>query len=209
MFSLQKLLGKDDKFFTLMEGSAEEAKRSILSLVEMVKTAEEKRSLDEFIQSRRQEKRLTQELTEHLCRTFVTPIEREDIEALSSALYKIPKTAEKFAERFLLAPQHVRGLQLKKQLAMLEQAAETVSQMVKELRRGVHLETVKGQNDKLQQIEGEADELMLAALSELYNGDHSAIHLVFQKDLFELLEKVFDRCRDVGNIVFHIVLKNS
>src|SRR5437867_13288528 len=140
MFSLQKLLGKDDKFFTLMEGSAEEAKRSILSLVEMVKTAEEKRSLDEFIQSRRQEKRLTQELTEHLCRTFVTPLEREDIEALSSALYRIPKTAEKFGERYLLAPQHVADMKLTKQLAMLDSATELVVLMVKELRKGVSLE---------------------------------------------------------------------
>jgi len=44
MFSLQKLFGKDDKFFTLMEGSAEEARHSILSILELVKTAEEKRS---------------------------------------------------------------------------------------------------------------------------------------------------------------------
>ena len=203
------MLSKDEHFFTLMEGSAEEARRSILSLIEVVKTAEEKRSLEGFVQSRRKEKRLTEQLTEHLCKTFMTPLEREDIEALSAALYKIPKTAEKFAERLLLAPQHVRGLQLKRQMGMLEMAADTVLRMVKELRKGVNLETVKSQNAQLQQIEGEADELMLEILRELYNGDHGATHLVFQKDLFELLEKVFDRCRDVGNIVFHIVLKNS
>lgn len=209
MFSLQKLFGKDDKFFKLMEGSAEEARHSILSLVEVVKTAEEKRSLEGFVEARRRDKRLTQELTEHLCKTFVTPLEREDIEGLSNALYRIPKTAEKFGERLLLAPQHVRGMALKKQLTMLEKAADTVVQMVKELRKGVNLETVQKQNDQLQQIEGEADELMLASLRELYNGDHGAVHILIHKDLFELLEKVFDRCRDVGNIVFHIVLKNS
>jgi uncharacterized protein Yka (UPF0111/DUF47 family) len=209
MFSLQKLLGKDDKFFTLMEGSAEEARRSILSLVEMVKSGEDKRSLAAFVESRRKDKRLTQELTEHLCKTFVTPLEREDIEALSNALYKIPKTAEKFAERLLLAPQHARGMMLKKQLAMLEKAADIVILMVKELRKGVNIEKVKIQNDQLQEIEGEADELMLESLRELYNGDHTGMHVIIQKDLFELLEKVFDRCRDVGNIVFYIVLKHS
>src|SRR5436309_885978 len=209
MFSLQKLIGKDDKFFNLMEGSAEEARASILCLLKLLKHPEPGQSLDPFAEIRRKDKRLTQELTEHLCKTFVTPLEREDIEALSNALYKIPKTAEKFAERLLLAPEHARGMRLKKQLAMLEKAADILVLMVKELRKGVNIEKVKGQNDQLQDIEGQADELILESLRELYNGDHAGLHVIIQKDLFELLEKVFDRCRDVGNIVFYIVLKHS
>src|SRR4029077_11899169 len=102
MFSLQKLLGKDDKFFTLMEGSAEESRASIRSLIEIVKKPEDKRSMEGFIEARRKDKRITKELTEHLCKTFVTPLEREDIEALSHALYRIPKTVEKFSDRLLI-----------------------------------------------------------------------------------------------------------
>ena len=94
MFSLQKLLGKDDKFFRLMEGSAEEARTSIRSLSEMLKASDGKRSLDALAEARRNEKRITRELSEHLSRTFVTPLEREDIQALAEALYKIPKTIE-------------------------------------------------------------------------------------------------------------------
>ncbi len=209
MFSLQRLLGKDDKFFTLMEGSAEEARASVRSLSELLKTKEEKRCLDGFVESRRKDKRITRELTEHLLKTFITPLEREDIEALSDALYKIPKTVEKFGERFLVAGPHVRDLDLAKQVGMLEKAADTVVLMVKELRKGVNLEKVKAQNDELQQIEGNADKLMVELLRDLYNGDHSAIRVIILKDLFELLEKVFDRCRDAGNIVFQIVLKHS
>ncbi len=209
MFSLQRLLGKDDKFFTLMEGSAEEARASVRSLSELLKTKEEKRCLDGFVESRRKDKRITRELTEHLLKTFITPLEREDIEALSDALYKIPKTVEKFGERFLVAGPHVRDLDLAKQVGMLEKATDTVVLMVKELRKGVNLEKVKAQNDELQQVEGDADKLMVELLRDLYNGDHSAIRVIILKDLFELLEKVFDRCRDAGNIVFQIVLKHS
>ena len=209
MVSMQKLLGKDDKFFSLMEGSAEESRASIRSLVEIIKKPEDKRTMESFIEARREDKRITKELTEHLCKSFVTPLEREDIEALSHALYRIPKVAEKFAERLMLTPHHVRGLDLHKHIRMLEQAADTVVLMVKELRKGVNIEIVQKQNDKLQQIEGEADGLMLETLRELYNGDHSVIKVIVLKDLFEILEKVFDRCRDVGNIVFQIVLKNS
>jgi len=209
MFSLQKLLGKDDRFFELMEGSAEEARASIRSLIQLVKHPEQGQSLDGFAQIRRKDKRITQELSEHLCKTFVTPLEREDIEALSNALYKIPKTAEKFGERYLLAPHHIKGWNPSKQMVMLEKAAETVVVLVKELRHGVNLEKVKKQNDQLQHIEGEADKLMLESLQELYNGEYSSLRVVILKDLYELLEKIFDRCRDVGNVVFQIVLKHS
>ncbi len=209
MFSLQKLMGKDDKFFRLLEASAEEAHASVQSLAQLLKTREEKRSLDAFIEARRKDKRITQELTEHLLKTFVTPLEREDIEALSHALYKIPKTVEKFCERLLAGGETVRDVDFSKHIAMLEQATATVVLVVKELRHGVNLERVKGQNDQLQKIEGEADKLMLETLRLLYNGNHNTLKVIILKDLYELLEKVFDRCRDVGNIVFHIVLKNS
>ena len=206
---MQKLLGKDDRFFELMEGSAEEARASIKCLVTLVRHPEKKEALEAFAEIRRKDKRITQELTEHLCKTFVTPLEREDIEALSHALYRIPKVAEKFAERLTIAPHHVRDINLDKHLAMLEQAADTVVLMVKELRAGVNIEKVRSQNESLQRIEGEADKLMVQSLNELYNGDHSALRVVILKDLYELLEKVFDRCRDVGNVVFQIVLKHS
>jgi len=209
MFSLQKILGKDDKFFELMEGSAEEARASIHSMVQLVKHPEKGQSLDAVAEIRRKDKRITQELSEHLCKTFVTPLEREDIEALSNALYKIPKTAEKFGERYLLAPQHLKGWNVSKQMAMLEKAADTVVLLVKELRHGVDLEKVKKQNDQLQHIEGEADKLMVESLQELYNGDYASLRVVILKDLYELLEKIFDRCRDAGNVVFQIVLKHS
>jgi uncharacterized protein Yka (UPF0111/DUF47 family) len=64
-------------------------------------------------------------------------------------------------------------------------------------------------NDKLQYIEGEADKLMLTLLKELYSGKFDALSAMVIRDLYELIEKVIDRCRDAGNVVMHIVLKNS
>jgi uncharacterized protein Yka (UPF0111/DUF47 family) len=209
MFSLQKLFGKDDKFFTLMEASAEECRTSIESLIRLLETPQKKRSLDAFIEARRKDKRITKELTEHLLKTFVTPLEREDIEALAEALYKIPKTVEKFSERLLIADSLLQDVTFPKQMEMLAKAGETIVLMVKELRKGVNLERVKAQNDQLQFIEGEADKLMLESLRDLYNGDHTTLRVVILKDIYEILEKIFDRCRDAGNIVFHIVLKHS
>ncbi len=209
MFSLQQVLGKDDRFFRLMEGSAEEARASIQALGRLVKHPDKANALNAFVEIRRKDKLITQELSEHLCKTFVTPLEREDIEALSNALYKIPKTVEKFGERLLLAPHHVKDWDVTKQIAMLEKAGDTLVLLVKELRDGVNVEKVKKQNDELQRIEGEADKIMIDSLQELYTGDHSAVRVIILKDLYEILEKAFDRCRDAGNVVLHIVLKHS
>ena len=116
---------------------------------------------------------------------------------------------EKIGERILLAPQLFKGVDLTRQIGMLERSTDTLVTMIKELRRGVSLEPIRDLNDKLQVLEGEGDDLILQELSLLYKGEHNGIKVVFLKDIFELLEKVFDRCRDAGNVINHIVLKNS
>jgi len=208
MFSLQKLLGKEDVFFTLLEASAEEARASAAALLKLSRNADPA-LMNEFVQSRRKDKRITEEISEKVCTTFVTALEREDIEALSTALYKIPKTIEKFAERMLVAPHLVQGADFSRQAALLDQSAETLVAMVKCLRRAASIEEVKSLNDKLQKFEGEADKAILDHLRDLYSGKHDALKVYILKDLFELLERVIDRCRDAGNVVVHIMLKHA
>lgn len=209
MFSLQRLLGKEDKFFDLLEASAQESRKSVQALIRFMQNPEQVKTLDEFILTRRKEKKINAEISEAICTTFVTALEREDIEALSVSLYKIPKTAEKIAERILLAPHLMRPFDLTRHVRMLEKAADTVVTMIQEMRRGVDLEKMKGHNDQLQVVEGEGDKLILEVLKDLYSGQHDAVKVVFMKDIFELIEKVFDRCRDAGNVIIQIVLKNS
>ncbi len=96
-----------------------------------------------------------------------------------------------------------------RQIGLLEQATDCVVQMVKSLRNGVNLEEIKALNDRLQQIEGEADDAIMELYRDLFSGKHDAIKVIVLKDLYELLEKVVDRCRDAGNVISHIVLKNS
>ena len=209
MFSLQKILGKEDKFFTLLEASAEEARNSVRTLRKYLASPDTLKTLDEFILTRRKDKAITAQISEALCTTFVTTLEREDIEALSNALYKIPKTVEKIAERIMLGPHYVESIELSRQMSLLENATDMVVTMIRELRKGVNLERIRTYNDQLQAIEGDADNALLDKLKELYASQGNAIRVVFLKDIFELLEKVADRCRDAGNVINHIVLKNS
>jgi uncharacterized protein len=210
MFSIRKLLGQDEKFFDLLEASAQQADSSVHELVALLAKLEHgdsPQSLEAFVHSRREDKRITQELTEQLCKTFITPLEREDIQALATALYKIPKTVEKIGERILICPQDLHGRSFAKQVEFLDQAAEAVLAMVKELRKGTDIAIVRDMNDNLQTIEGDADKLELDLLRDLYHGNYDTKHMIFLRDLYDLLEKVIDRCRDAGNIVLQVVLK--
>jgi uncharacterized protein Yka (UPF0111/DUF47 family) len=212
MISIGRFLGHDEKFYDLLEASAKQADTSVHHLVDLLARIDNKDSfgdLGAFAQSRREDKKITQELTEQLSKTFVTPLEREDIQELAAALYKIPKTVEKIGERMLICPQDLPKLSFGKQVQLLDQAAEAVLAMVKQLRKGMDIRTAREMNAKLQTIEGEADDLELQLLRDLYQGNYDAKHIIFLRDLYELLEKVIDRCRDAGNIVLQTVLKYS
>jgi len=116
---------------------------------------------------------------------------------------------EKFGTRLLLTPQHVKGLDFTPQIQLLAEATATIMEMVQSLHKGVQLEEIRRLNDKMQYLEGEADKAVMELLRELFSGKHEAITVIVRKDLYELLEKIIDRCRDVGNIISNIALKNS
>jgi uncharacterized protein len=209
MFSLQTIFGKGDKFYGLLEASAEAARESAAALVRMLKTRPQSPALDEFMLARKREKDLTAQISQELVNTFVTALDREDIEALSAALNKITKAISKFAERYALAADRLGDIDFGARAALLEKAGEVIAQMVAQLRKGMSLEAMKSLNDRLQSIENEADRLLLDLYRDLYSGRHEPIRILLLKDLFELLEKAIDRCRDAGNVVYRIVLKNS
>lgn len=209
MFSLQTIFGKGDKFYGLLEACAENAHEASGALMRMLQEQNATPSLDEFALTRKREKELSAQINQELVNTFVTALEREDIEALAAALNKITKGIAKFSERYSLAAGRLADVDFGARAVMLERATEVISQMVVQLRKGMNLEAMKQFNDRLQAIEAEADRLLLELYRDLYDGRHEPIRILLLKDLFELMEKAIDRCRDAGNVAYQIVLKNS
>jgi uncharacterized protein Yka (UPF0111/DUF47 family) len=209
MFSLQKALGKEDKFFDLLEAGAEQAQASVQALVKFFKSPDQSRSLDELAQSRRKEKAINAQIVESLATQVMTIFEREDVEALAKALYKIPKTVEKIGERILLAPQFLKGVDLSPHVALLDRATNTLLLMVRELRRRAPVAEIKRLNAELQRYEGEVDKMMTELARGLYEMQTDVGRALFLKDLYELLERATDRCRDAGNVIIQIVLKST
>jgi uncharacterized protein Yka (UPF0111/DUF47 family) len=209
MFSLQTIFGKGDKFYGLLEASAAAARESTRALVELLAAPPAMRSLEKFKLARQREKNLQAQISQELVNTFVTALEREDIDALSTTLYKIPKIVEKFAERWTLAADRLGEVDFASRAAMLERAAEVIEDMIGLLRKGMNIDTSKALNDKMQAIEAEADRLILELYRDTYAKETDPMRYLILKDLFELLEKAIDRCRDAGNVVHQVVLKNT
>ena len=94
MFSLQTIFGKGDKFYGLLESSAGAARRSAAALTEfLAQGGGEAKSLDEFRLARQREKKLAAEISEALVNTFVTALEREDIEACPARSTRFRKSS--------------------------------------------------------------------------------------------------------------------
>jgi uncharacterized protein len=209
MFSLQALFGKGAQFFDLLEQSAEAAHASVQALTKLLDDKTREPALNEFMAARSREKELAAKISQELVDTFVTALEREDIEAISQALYKIPKAMEKFAERWVIVRERLAGIDFRPRTQLLDQAAVIVVELIKGLRQKIGLEPAKKMVDRLRAIESEADRLLMDLYRDLARDQGDAIRALLMKDMYDLLEKAIDRCRDVGNIVYHVVLKSN
>ncbi len=208
MFSLQTMFGQGKQFYTLLEDAAVAGHDATRALHEMLRADDRVPALDAFKLARQRERQASDRISQALVDAFITPIEREDIEALGSALYRIPKQVEKFAERYSLATQHLAHIDFAPRAAMLEKAAEVVVQMVRALPK-MRLDQMKELSDKLRSIENEADRLMLELYRDIYSGKLDHLQMFLLKEFFEILEKAIDRCREAGVVAYEIVLKNS
>ena len=209
MFSIQQLFSKGDRFQELLEAATQESRESVRLAIELMKPPRNTQNLDDLILARRKEKKISEQISTELVKTFVTGLDREDIESLARGLYRIPKSAEKLAERLVMAGHHLDGIDFSKQADLMAKSTDAIHAMVRQLRDMKDLEKIKTFNDRLQLVELEADRHMMALLRDLYDGKYEPHRSMVLRDIYELMEKVVDRCHDAGNIVMHIVLKNS
>lgn len=209
MFSLQRFFGKEKTFLGLLEEAAMESYSCALALRDFIAVPSDENALQRLHAARQNNKKCCEQINEMLVKTFVTALEREDIDALATALYKLPKPVIKFAERYNMARQYIDDVDFKEQAETVCQAGEIVVSIVKEIGKSNNLEFVRTLNSRIKQVETEADALEHRLLHKLFSERINALKAIMIKDLHSMLEKAVDRSRDVGNIVTHVVLKNS
>jgi len=208
MISFQRLLGREDQFFGLLEASATECVASIEALRRILSTPGERPSLEEFVRARVRDKEVTQKLEEMLIHTFVTPIEREDLEELAEKLYKIPKTVEKFAERYALVVDRVADVPFEMHAQAISEAMHLLLQMVRALRAG-DIVTIKGKQSELRELARATETTLAESIALLYKPNVDPLKAIIVKDFYNLIEKALERCREAAAVIAHILLKNT
>ena len=200
------LFPKQEDFFTLFEKQGSVVREGcdlLLDMAEHFENVEQKAT--KLKQVEHEGDLITHEIFEKLNRTFITPLEREDIHGLASSLDDVLDAVEAIGSRFVLfrvkqvTPEAIKlsrivaqsGVQIEKAVTLLRDFEKLVPITI-----------------ELNRLENEADEISRAVVAELFNGGHDPIDVLRWKELYGRLEAAADMGEDVANILEAIVLKN-
>src|SRR5436305_15132777 len=150
--------------------------------------------------------RITHDIIDRLNHTFVTPIDREDILALASALDDIVDYTEEVADYLGLYKIEAPMDQAIRLARVLRDAARQIAEAIPRLRafRDISHYTVE-----INRLENEGDRIVREAVASLFDGGIDPMVVIRWKDLFERLEEAIDAAEHVANILEGIVIKNS
>ncbi len=151
----------------------------------------------------------TQGLMEHLDRTFVTPIEREDIVALAHAMDDVADCLDAAAERLVLYKID-RVLPIAQDMAdLLVRGAEGLAPLIQSLRTMSNTGAIRKGIMELTSLENQSDALYHAALAELFESPTDPIYLLKWKEIFGVMEDAMDRIELVAKVVGSTVMRNA
>lgn len=150
--------------------------------------------------------KIVHDIVQRLNKSFITPLDREDIYDLATTMDEILDHTEAAADAFILYRIEQPTPQAVQQAAVLAQATSV-------LREGIDkLEQRKGLKDywiEINRLENDGDRLYRDAVAELFDGDMGCTDIIKWKDIYALLEKAIDECEHCANILESIVLKNT
>ena len=202
------LLPKERDFYVMLDKHAANIVVGAKALSAMLRTYEDVRAKAAAIAEIEHEgDRITHEIFHRLNITFVTPIDREDIVALTSMMDSVTDLIEETAAMLVLYNVKVPSVYLLEASTLLVTAVEQIEQATK------GLEELRGLNKyviEINRIENEGDGLYRNAISELFtSGVYDPLDVIKWNHLYALMEKAFDKCEDVANVIEGLVIKNA
>jgi uncharacterized protein len=199
------LIPRDEKFYDLFREQAElvsEAAQKLAELFNEFKDVERRVTEIEFIEHKGDQ--LTHSVMTKLNKTFITPIDREDIHALSSALDDVLDLVDTVASRLVTykVKEVTPGA---RQLAMIIlHGAEIMLKAVSELGRP---ENILEFCSQLTQLEKQADRIKTECVGRLFEDASEPVEIIKWKELYEVLEATTDKLEDVADVLESVVVK--
>lgn len=208
---LSKLLPQDKVFNQSLYEMARIAHRSC-ETVKALCLAQDQAEIDRhsaaILEDKNRAKATFESMTTALCKSFITPYDREDMQELATTLYKIPKRANKIKSRVLVyRVDHYRDRLLVFLDIALQQAA-ALEQMIGDFNQQ-NMGRVHEMSQRIHELEDGSDDLIAEHLAALTDAKIDVKDFILMKNILELMEKMTDAFRDASDLALRIVLKHS
>jgi predicted phosphate transport protein (TIGR00153 family) len=206
------LVPKEEKFFELLSEQAEnalEGARELKNFVdkyEKFERSERKAKAQAIKNIEHKGDEITHKIIERLNRTFITPIDKEDIHQMAVLLDDVIDLINAVALRFVLLSVERIDNYTSKLADIILSAVTELSKSILDLRK---LKDMREHYVKIHSLENEADDVYHEALSELFHYHKNSIDIIKYKEIYELLEEITDKCEDVTHVIESIVVKHA
>jgi len=202
------LLPKEDQYFAMFSEMTAKIQEAAGLLVDLMQGSDENYDmLSKKIKSVEHEcDEINHQITIKLNKSFITPLDREDIYTLSVALDDVCDYIDAAARAVVMYNIHEP-----------DEFAQQLTVIIQKLSNEIHaaiglLRNAKGLGPHLldiQRLENDADEVYFKAMANLFKNVADPVTIIKWKELYEILENGTDRCESVGNIIESIVLKHN
>jgi predicted phosphate transport protein (TIGR00153 family) len=201
------LAPRDREFFDLFEEAGGNVLRAASLLEELLTDFPERNDLARDILICEQDgDRITHDIIQRLNQTFVTPIDREDILALASALDDVVDYTEEVADYLGLYKIEAPMEQAQNLAHVLHAAARQISEAMPRLRG---FKDISHYTVEINRLENDGDRITREAIASLFDNGIDPMVVIRWKDIFERLEEAIDATEHVANILEGIVIKNA
>lgn len=202
-----RFLPKDEGFFDLFDQLSIRLKNSAALLKELFN---EPKRLEELTTKIKAEEHaadaLTYDIMQRIDRSFVTPLDREDIHLLANRLDNVVDLMDGTARRASMFQIKERREAANELTQVLVECAEAISLGVKDVRTPT---AVHKSSRHVKELEEKADAIYSKAIAALFAGSPDPIEVIKWKEIYDNLEHAVDECEDVANVLESISLKNS
>ncbi len=205
---LSRLIAPGEReFFDLFEEAAGNIVRAAELLLEMIRDFPEKRDLArEILIAEQDGDRITHDIIKRLNQTFVTPIDREDIYGLASALDDVVDFTEEAADFLILYKVEAPMEQSVRLAEVLTQASRQIAEAMPRMRG---FKDISHYTVEVNRLENDGDRISREAMAALFDEGIDPMVVIRWKDIYERLEQAIDATERVANILEGIVIKNS
>lgn len=200
---------REEDFFLLFRRQAELVRESCDQLHAMMESFDRLEERTKALKETEHRADLvTHEIFERLNRTFITPIDREDIHDLASGLDDVVDAAEAIGSRLLLFGVDGARPEALRMTAILVACARQIEQAVDNLKNLKKVQNLSAFTIEINRLENEADGISRQVVADLFSGHHDILDVLRWKEIYGRLENASDRCEDVANTIESIVIKS-